>query len=154
NEDDGDDDDGGSGIWLIAHAVTCEEVCRCSERPGPDDGRVFEINVLLDCNEGGDDDGNVVIGKSNATNQISRDLLVKAYPNPTSGQVVIKIDNHINPDVDIRVMNIAGQRVFEKSYKTEREIRFDLSDQVSGMYMILIEVDNKRIIKNLVLDRK
>jgi hypothetical protein len=79
---------------------------------------------------------------------------VTMYPNPTKGLVTVKHEAAFAQEVEIAVMNIAGSEVFRKKYRSSDPIRFDLSDKVSGMYIINIEIDNQRFIKKLILDRK
>ena len=79
---------------------------------------------------------------------------VKMYPNPTQGPVQIDFTEVQTEKVNLRVMNIAGQIVFQKEYHFTDAIRFDLHRNVSGMYMVIIETKDNQFIRKLILDRK
>ncbi len=79
---------------------------------------------------------------------------VTMYPNPTKGQVTIKHEIAFAREVEVAVMNIAGSEVFRKKYFSSDPIQFDLSDEVSGMYIVNIKIDEHHFIRKLILDRK
>jgi len=80
---------------------------------------------------------------------------VSLYPNPTEGKVTLEHNIGTSDEMEISVMSINGSEVFRKSYRVgEEPVTFNLSDQVSGMYMVLIKVDDNVVIKKLVLDKK
>jgi hypothetical protein len=76
------------------------------------------------------------------------------YPNPTKGLVKVETMNTVSEELEIAVMNIAGAEVYRQRFRTTEAIQFNLSDQVSGMYMVLIETDGQRVVKKLILDKK
>ncbi|MEN8118681.1 MAG: T9SS type A sorting domain-containing protein, partial [Bacteroidota bacterium] len=141
NEDDGDDDDGGSGIWLIAHAVTCEEVCRCSERPGPDDGRVFDVEVEMDCLFGEEDD--------NLTTDISEFELseLKVYPNPFREKIHFEFVSPVNVHAVLDIYNIAGQKIvtlFDQPIEggVLHKVEYIPESEISGIYIYKLNFDD------------
>ena len=79
---------------------------------------------------------------------------VKMYHNPTQGPVNIDFTVPQSEKVNVRVMNIAGQEVFRKEYQSTDAIRFNLRENVSGMYMVIIETERNQFIRKLVIDRK
>ncbi|WP_346861405.1 glycine-rich protein [uncultured Draconibacterium sp.] len=76
------------------------------------------------------------------------------YPNPTKGLVTLELQERSATDIEIKVMNVSGAEVFRKNFGANDKIQFDLSEQVSGMYMVLIEADGQRVVKKLILDKK
>ncbi len=80
---------------------------------------------------------------------------VSLYPNPTAGKVMVEHNVGTSDEMEISVMSVSGSEVFRKNYRIgEDPVTFNLSDQVSGMYMVLIKVNDKVVIKKLILDRK
>ena len=79
---------------------------------------------------------------------------VKMYPNPTEGLVNLDINTQQGFDTEISVMNIVGEEIFRRLYKAAEQTRFDLSGHVSGMYMVNIKIEGRRVVKKLILDRK
>jgi len=94
----------------------------------------------------------LVVGLTNPETEVFE---VSLYPNPTEGKVTIEHNVGTSDEMEISVMSISGSEVFRKSYRVgEEPVTFNLSDQVSGMYMVLIKVDDNVVIKKLVLDKK
>ncbi len=79
---------------------------------------------------------------------------VKMYPNPTRGKVNIEYGEIGFENVEIVVHSASGGEVFRKEYGAGEAIRFDLSGEVSGMYLVIIRQGDRQISKKLILDRK
>jgi hypothetical protein len=56
--------------------------------------------------------------------------------------------------VKVNVFNMAGTRVLQKEFQAGDNITFDMSEYISGMYLVRIETNDFETIKKLVLDRK
>ena len=82
------------------------------------------------------------------------DFAVTMYPNPTRGEVSIEIDAPQLGDVEIMVRSVNGQEVFRRSYETTDRVSFDMSQHVSGLYLVIIQSGEHTVVKKLVLDRK
>ena len=78
----------------------------------------------------------------------------KMYPNPTKGLVTIEFNSTNIYDVDLAVLDITGKLILQKQYSASERISFNMSDQVSGMYFVKLRIDDKQIVKKLILDRK
>ena len=78
---------------------------------------------------------------------------VKMYPNPTQGAVQLDMNSGIH-DVDLTVLDITGRQVLRKQYSAGENLRFDMTGKVSGMYFVHIKVDEKQVVKKLIVDRK
>ncbi|MBW6535666.1 MAG: HYR domain-containing protein, partial [Mariniphaga sp.] len=76
------------------------------------------------------------------------------YPNPTSGMVHIDISGEKIQPVKVTVLNMAGARVLQKEFMAGDNITFDMSEHISGMYLVRIETNDFETIKKLVLDRR
>ncbi len=79
---------------------------------------------------------------------------VKIYPNPTRGKVNVEYDVISQESVEIVVHSASGGEVFRKEYGAGEAIRFDLSGEVSGMYLVIIRQGDRQISEKLILDRK
>lgn len=93
----------------------------------------------------------ILVGIEDLNNEVFE---VNLYPNPSKGPVSIDINTTFVGELEVIVMNIAGSQVFRKKYQTNEPVRFDLSNHVSGTYMAIIKIDNKRVVKKFILDRK
>lgn len=86
--------------------------------------------------------------------EIGNDLFeMKLYPNPTHGEVNIDLSEQCL-NVEVVVMSIAGSEVFRKEYKSTESIRFDLSDQVSGVYVVRVRAGTWTGLTKLILDQR
>jgi len=53
----------------------------------------------------------------------------------------------------LTVMDLGGKQVFRETYpNSSAQIIFNLSEQISGIYLILLEIDDIRIIKKIILN--
>jgi methionine-rich copper-binding protein CopC len=81
-------------------------------------------------------------------------IKTKMYPNPTKGLVTVEFNSTNIYDVDLSVLDITGKLILRKQYSAAERISFDMSNQVSGMYFVKLGIDDKQIVKKLILDRK
>ncbi|MGC9352703.1 MAG: T9SS type A sorting domain-containing protein [Mariniphaga sp.] len=79
---------------------------------------------------------------------------IKIYPNPTTGKVYIELSGLANRRADVSVVNILGQKVLHKTYQSEGRWEIDLSNQVSGMYLLKIRGNGIDVNRKIVLNRE
>ncbi len=66
-------------------------------------------------------------------------------PNPTNGKVNIAFDGDDKFDLSLSLFNAAGQEIIQAEYaKIQKEFHFDLGDYPAGVYIFVLEKDNKR----------
>lgn len=65
------------------------------------------------------------------------------YPNPTEGNIFIKVDNNlINSKGCILVYSVVGTKLMERNFENMRNASIDLTDYPKGIYFINIRVNN------------
>jgi hypothetical protein len=79
---------------------------------------------------------------------------IKIYPNPTTGKVYIELSGLANRRADVSVVNILGQKVLHTTYQSEGRCEIDLSNQVSGMYLLKIRGNGIDVNRKIVLNRE
>jgi hypothetical protein len=79
---------------------------------------------------------------------------INMYPNPTKDMVTIDIRNYTASQTEVAVFSITGSEVIRKTYPAGETIRFSMNDQVSGVYLVKMNIDGNHIIKKLVVDKK
>ena len=134
-------------VYIIAHAVTCEEVCRCSERPGPDDGKAYEMNLDINCENNEEKVSEVVETKSD----------FEAYPVPFEDNLTVEYKFEYETDVKIYVHDIRGQLLLEKtntnySKGTNGRSILDLS-RVADQSLIITVISNREKISKQVVSK-
>jgi phosphatidylserine/phosphatidylglycerophosphate/cardiolipin synthase-like enzyme len=60
------------------------------------------------------------------------------YPNPSNGIFNLKSNNTAVNDVEVRVYSILGNRVYTKQFTTLINQTIDLTNQSSGIYMVIV----------------
>lgn len=72
---------------------------------------------------------------------------IDVYPNPTKGEVTLKGEgiNHI------RIFNLYGQTVYNDKAEGN-QVRIDLSNLASGIYMMHIDTENGQVVKQIVVE--
>lgn len=63
------------------------------------------------------------------------------FPNPTSGETEIIFRRSLN-NINIKVFNVTGQKIFEKTNISGNRFNIDISNQTAGVYFIEILSDN------------
>jgi Secretion system C-terminal sorting domain len=72
------------------------------------------------------------------------------YPNPTSNQVVISVQNSTDTIETIRLMDVLGKVVLQKEVQ-QNQATLDLSKLSKGVYMVEIKTENQfTVVKKLV----
>jgi PKD repeat protein len=80
---------------------------------------------------------------------------VSIYPNPSAGLFNLRAELSKAADVNLRVTNVLGQKVWE--YAAGRQMgnisnEIDLRGVSKGMYILEITAGNNRVFKNLIVD--
>ena len=78
--------------------------------------------------------------------------LVSLYPNPTNGNLMITIDEHVANKAVITIYDILGNTLFTEITYAGTQLEADLSKQPAGIYLVRIQSGlqtiNKRLLKN------
>jgi len=82
-------------------------------------------------------------------------LTLKAFPNPTDGNINIELANHngLDGEVNVRIVNMQGQVLETKLVQmTEgfHQSAFDLAQYSSGLYYIIVDDGNQRLTEKIV----
>jgi len=75
---------------------------------------------------------------------ISRSL--KVFPNPAEDEVNVEFSASTPKEINVRLINVLGEQLFYDQYQVQagyNHIRIDASGFTTGIYMILIQVDDK-----------
>jgi len=79
---------------------------------------------------------------------------ISMFPNPTYDQVTIEVKNYNARQTEVAVYTMTGAEVMRKSYTMGENIRFSMSEQQTGMYIVKMKFDGHEVIKKLVVDKK
>ena len=79
---------------------------------------------------------------------------VSMTPNPSKGEVFLKINSKKIFNLEVSVLTIMGSEVYRKEYKATDHITLDLSEQVSGVYIVTLKYGDNFFVEKLVLDRR
>ncbi|MCY1718987.1 Ig-like domain-containing protein [Prolixibacteraceae bacterium Z1-6] len=81
----------------------------------------------------------------------SRKLSMNLYPNPSRGMVTLELETPEMDDAELTVTNTAGIRIFHKTYRNQQLIQFNLSDQLSGLYLVNLKIGDQYFNQKLIL---
>ncbi|AHW61733.1 hypothetical protein FH5T_07245 [Draconibacterium orientale] len=79
---------------------------------------------------------------------------IKLYPNPSKGTVNIDFTNPPTGEIELLVTDILGGQILYKRYQSNERIVFDLSRHISGSYLVILKINEQRIVRKLILDKK
>ena len=75
------------------------------------------------------------------------ELYFNIYPNPSSGMFKIELFSNKNEIIDLQIINMLGETVYNKSYVNSSNInhneKVDLSNQANGIYLLKINTSVK-----------
>lgn len=87
------------------------------------------------------------------TNGIETLTNFDVFPNPTNGQFAVRLDFKETTDVNVKVVNIVGQPIFETNTTDNAlYLPMDLTNQPAGVYFIMIQTENGRAVKRILLN--
>jgi hypothetical protein len=86
--------------------------------------------------------------------ELTQEFKLRVWPNPTIGPVNIDLDWKGISQMELKVFNVLSEVVYQKKVQAGESVRFDLSRNVSGNYMIEMTLNDVRFYQKLVLDRK
>jgi len=69
-----------------------------------------------------------------------------AYPNPTSGKIIIKGIKNIKTN-EVQIINVLGSPISSKINVISNQLHIDLSSSPNGIYFCKINGETVRIIK-------
>ncbi len=78
----------------------------------------------------------------------------KVYPNPTTGMLTLEFTQNLGKKTDVSVSNLVGAEVFRKELDNATNYQIDLTNQVSGIYLLKIMVDNRQYISKIVVSKQ
>ena len=84
----------------------------------------------------------------------ANDFGINLYPNPTRGEVNITLKSPPQGEIELLVTSISGSEVLRKTYRSGERISFNLSENISGTYLVILQMHNKRVVRKLILDKK
>ncbi|MCK3686181.1 T9SS type A sorting domain-containing protein, partial [Maribellus sp. YY47] len=151
-------------FYVIAHAVTCEEVCTCTAGPGVDDGNTY--NAVFD-NMNCEDTNVSSTSEENTKNKKSVDTVLpqtiesamKVYPNPFSDQVNIEFVSPVSGHAVLEIHNITGQRVATLMDKyieagVEQKVKYRPESAASGIYLYKLNIDGNIKVGKIIYRNK
>ena len=74
-------------------------------------------------------------------------------PNPTSGYVAVIFPDGLNEEVLLTVFDVTGRRVIHQIAVAPKQMDLDLTALPSGVYPILLQIENERIARRIVVSK-
>jgi hypothetical protein len=72
------------------------------------------------------------------------------YPNPAESQAFIQLSNTFSAN-HLRLIDLTGKTVAERSFGDRRFVQLDLSDMASGIYLIEVTGMNGTEVQKLIV---
>ncbi len=130
-------------VYIIAHAVTCEIECRCSEKDYSGNGVTFDaVNLGIDCPV-----AQVATTKKISTMDNRGTSPLSAYPNPFENKITFEFTSGQDAHAVLEIHNLLGQRVATLLDRTVKEGVLNKVDylpvnQLPGIYTYRLMLDN------------
>ena len=129
-------------FWIIAHAVTCEEICRCSI--SDDEGGTQTSSDSIDCSN------NIA-----NTSSIDRSLDFIPYPMPFNNEFFIDYSLDYDTDIEIEVFDMQGRLVRKisnigYSEGTHATTKIDLEGVPGQVLFVKLKTSRGQVIKKVM----
>ena len=88
---------------------------------------------------------------STSVNNIDKSQKITVYPNPTTDQVNVKVDD-VNVKIQrIIIMNVLGQSIEQNEFKTpQNEVLINMSNISAGTYQLFVETTNGTTVEKVI----
>lgn len=73
------------------------------------------------------------------------------YPNPSTGRFHLNIKSDNYDTYQVKVVNLIGKTLIQKEVESNFETEFDLTAYPKGVYFVQIQLDQRQIIKRIVV---
>ncbi|HNM09784.1 MAG TPA: T9SS type A sorting domain-containing protein, partial [Chitinophagales bacterium] len=71
------------------------------------------------------------------------------WPNPASDKANLHFNRKV-ADVDISILTMSGEVVFQTTYSGVRDVSIPVADLPQGTYMVVAEWEGKRMVTQMV----
>ena len=88
-----------------------------------------------------------------AVNDLGTEIaIINMYPNPTRGNVTLDL-GRMNNDAEVWITDITGRLIFNQQYQFTDRVDIDLSEHVSGNYLVRMNLDGVVETRKLILKK-
>ena len=117
-------------------------------------------NVLVKFRHSTDYENEMYVDDINISGVVSAaetnlDNMVSVFPNPSSGNVYVKINALELGNVNVKLYDVMGKVISETSenISSPKKLYFDLSSQSGGIYFVEISSENLKTVKKIVINK-
>lgn len=110
--------------------------------------------VVTDANGCSNSTDVVVQDFTSNTNGIETLTNFDVFPNPNNGNFAIRLDFEVTTDMQIKVLNLVGQPIYETNVVDNNlYLPIDLTQQAAGIYFISIQTETGRAVKRILVSQ-
>jgi Pregnancy-associated plasma protein-A/Secretion system C-terminal sorting domain/Fibronectin type III domain len=115
----------------------------------------YECRVRTDCDNANVSKVITFVTKSKLTKNSFDAQTIRAYPNPVTNMAILAIDGETFLGAKVTILDASGQIKFENIYTTATpSVQLDMTEMASGMYLIVVQKDNNRVVKKMMKVRE
>ena len=145
-------------FYVIAHAVTCEVLCRCSEPASgsyaPESGSYDPIGCAsVEADNGIDESA------ANTFDEPELTIKLRAYPVPFNKEVTLSYKIEYDTDVQLTVHDTKGLLVYSETMRnyrknTDIEQNLNLSNRGDQMFYVTLTTSKGSVTKKIISSNK
>ena len=115
----------------------------------------YECRVKTDCDNANFSKVGLFTTKSRTTTSSFDAQTVRSYPNPIVDALTLNMDGDSFAGAKVTLLDGSGQVKFENTYTAATPlVKLDMTDMASGMYLIIIQKGNNRVVKKVMKVRE
>ncbi|MEP7171133.1 MAG: choice-of-anchor tandem repeat GloVer-containing protein [Bacteroidota bacterium] len=95
----------------------------------------------------------VVTCRAGESEQISEEVKMDVFPNPTNGFATIKFSSNINQSCELIIADLTGRIIEHEQFNSTagvNELSLDMSNLIKGIYFVKIKASGKETVKRVV----
>ena len=94
----------------------------------------------------------VFVDDAVSTNEIEEIQSIRLFPNPTMEMATLELAFSKSVDVDIQLLNMIGQVIYETTLSkvTEEKVELNLENYSSGVFFVKVKVNDQILVKKLI----
>lgn len=78
--------------------------------------------------------------------------VIKIFPNPSSGKIIISTKGNTTGKMMVSIINILGEQVYFNYFYNQNSLEIDISSLTKGIYLVKVQTDHGNGVKKLVLE--